>query len=114
MSDEKFIESLRTELDRAANNLDAVTSAKLAAARARALDASARSPYSRWWVAGGIGATAAVTAVATALFFSIPSPAPTALAAIDDVELLARGEKPDFYLDMDFYESLEGLQKTDA
>ncbi|MBI3576047.1 MAG: hypothetical protein HY083_10425 [Gammaproteobacteria bacterium] len=99
-------------LDKSARELDDTTVARLRAARARAWQRAAatppapvRRPRPRWWLPVGSVALAGVTvAVVGALWFATPAGAP--LTGIEDIELLASKETPEFYAELEFYQWL--------
>jgi ferric-dicitrate binding protein FerR (iron transport regulator) len=108
--EDKFLEQTRRALDRTAADLDMITTAKLRAARLRALDAARVPSWRRPWLvaAGGLATTALVAVVAGLLWLAPPATTPVNVAAVDaeDVELLDSQESPDFYADLDFYDWL--------
>ena len=93
-------------------SMDPAIRARLARARQRALAEGLESAQSRAfrvpgaWLPAGVLAVAATLALAVWVSRPVPSPAPSAeVAAVEDVELLASGEEPDFYAeDPAFYE----------
>lgn len=107
----RLTDTVRRALDRTVAQLDDVTLKHLRAARERALDAARagtgthRLPRHR--LHGPLGAAVAVTLVAAVgawLWLSLPADSgPTPVAALDDLELLAQQEAPDFYADLEFY-----------
>jgi hypothetical protein len=106
-----FLDNARRTLDTAANDIDELTSARLRAARLRALDTGRRvPPWRRGWivVTGGFAAAGLAALVATALLWvTPPTPhAPVSIADADDLELLATQENPDFFDELDFYDWL--------
>lgn len=94
---------------RASESLDAVTRARLSAARARALADAARDEGSRSWIKAGalIGAAAALVAVVMLRQPSEPQPAPR-LAQAETLELLLDDDSAP--ADPEFYEDLEVLR----
>ncbi len=121
MTDEtgrKLETQARRLLDDAAQHLDADTVARLRAARARAWQlaeqaprAPAARPPRRWWLpVGGLAVAGIVLAVAGTLWLAAPGGAP--VTGLEDVELLASKESPEFYADIEFYNWL--ASRTDA
>lgn len=102
----------RRLLDEAASRLDETTVARLRGARARAWQLAetapapaARRPRARWWLPLGSAALGLVAvAVVSALWFATPTGAP--LTGIEDIELLASKENPEFYAELEFYQWL--------
>jgi hypothetical protein len=116
-TDRKLEAQARRLLDDAAQNLDADTVARLRAARARAWQLAeqtprtAARPRSRWWLpVGGLAVAGIVLAVAGTLWLAAPGGAP--VAGLEDVELLASKESPEFYAELEFYNWL--ANRTDA
>lgn len=105
-------------LDEAAQNLDADTLARLRAARARAwqrAEQESRTPMKRprshWWLpVGGLAVAGLVLAVAGTLWLVSPGGVP--LTGLEDAELLAAKESPEFYAEIEFYHWL--AQRNDA
>lgn len=96
-------------LDCAANDLDADTLARLRAARARAWQRAASEPGPRprrrgWLAVGGLAVAGLVLAVAGTLWTALPGSTP--LGGVEDAELLASKESPEFYAEIDFYQWL--------
>lgn len=100
----------RRLLDEAASRLDETTVTRLRGARARAWQLAetapaARRPRVRWWLPLGSAALGLVAlAVVSALWFATPAGAP--LSGIEDIELLASKENPEFYAELEFYQWL--------
>lgn len=100
----------RRLLDETAQNLDADTLARLRAARARAWrraehEPGAPAPRRRGWLAvGGAALAGLVLALAGTLWLAAPGGAPP--AGLEDAELLASKESPEFYAELEFYQWL--------
>ncbi len=96
-------------LDDAANDLDADTLARLRAARARAWQRAGAEPVRRprrrgWLAVGGLAVAGIVLALAGTLWLATPGGTP--LLGVEDAELLASGESPEFYAEIEFYQWL--------
>lgn len=102
-NDQAFTKAVKASLDRATDNLDADTVARLHAARKRAIAAhrQRRKPWINVWVPTGALAAGLAVVVATFMWFAVP----TSLAPsdIEDLELLATHEGIEIYSDLDFY-----------
>lgn len=103
--DDEFSRALRDQL-RASENLDAVTRARLAAARARALDARPASAWTgaRLWVGGGSAVAAALLVALVLVRTDRSTTAHEAMAQADALELMFDEEAlpdPEFYEDVD-------------
>jgi hypothetical protein len=98
------LETARAQLNRAASELDEFTVARLRAARKRALAAAGarRAVRAGWWLplTGAALATLVAVGVTTDWW---RAPAPAAIAAADDFELLAATEGPEFFDNIDFF-----------
>jgi hypothetical protein len=106
----EFTDGVRRALDRAADALDPHVLERLRAARRQAL-AAARTSARRapaWRSAAGLAvAGVAALLVGGLLWWSAPRPPrPATLAGLEDLELLALREGPEFYADLDFYDWL--------
>jgi hypothetical protein len=113
-NDEIPLAPARRALDAAARQLDALTLARLRAARLRALDQvrpAARGRPDWRLAAGGFAAAGVATLVAVVLLW-FSAPAPLTVAGIDDLELLSTQENPEFYADLDFYHWLASRRET--
>ena len=111
MTDDKqtrFIAAAKTELDRSAQQLDELTTARLRAARQRALDARPRRLA--WLAAGGL-ATAALTATLVTFLLFAPAVAPPA-SGLEQLDLLSENDGLELYRDLEFYRWL--ADHTDA
>jgi hypothetical protein len=100
--DRALAQRLRAQL-LASEELDYVTQAKLAAARARAVTEAGATTAPRnagWWAAGGLTAAAVLAAV---LVLRTPHSVP---ATADTLELLTDDVDPEFYQDLDMYQWL--------
>ena len=112
MTDRKekhFLDQARRVLQVAEEELDATTLARLRAARARALDPvtprdDARMRRPAWLLpVGGFAAAGVVLAVAGMLWFTVPSGNGVSPAGIENLDLLAAADNPEFYAELDFY-----------
>ena len=99
-----FLERVRGTLDDSVDNLDAGTLSRLTQARHRALEEESR-PYQRrhsfWFSLAGLAAATAV--VFLAIFLAREPPGPQHYSGIEDVEILATSENPEFFVDLEFY-----------
>jgi hypothetical protein len=85
---------------------DSVTAARLAAARARAIDRP-RPAVPRWlWAPGGLAAAAVVAALLVQLGFPGRQGDPRELAAAEALEVLTDEVDADFYEDLELYQWL--------
>lgn len=102
MTDDKesrFIAAMKAELERGTQQLDALTTARLRAARRRAIDARPRRLA--WLVAGGL-ATAALTATLVAFLVFTPAAAPP-ISGLEQFDLLSENDGLELYRDLEFY-----------
>jgi len=102
MTDDKesrFIAAARAELERSAQQLDELTSARLRAARRTALEARPRRVT--WLAAGGL-ATAALTATLVAFLLFTPAAAPP-ISGLEQFDLLSENDSLELYRDLEFY-----------
>jgi negative regulator of sigma E activity len=100
-----FLGRLRRTLDDSADNLDARTLSQLTQARHRALEKAKSKPYLHrrpFWLslAGLVTATAVVF---LAIFLTRDPSGPQYYSAIEDVEILAASEHPEFFSELEFY-----------
>jgi len=107
-----FLEKVKKELDAVAEDIDALTSARLQSVRMRALDEAERRKgvsfiIPRWMTAGGIATVCAVV-VAVSIWFTTRQGLPTNHP--EDVEILAAQEQLDLYKDLDFYKWLASAE----
>ncbi len=114
--DRRLLNWVRTTLDRATEELDPATLARLRAARRQALAqrrtavaaAAVRQPSRRprrfVMTAGALAAAAATVllAVGVGLWFGPLRPGNGSLG-LEDIELLAARENPEFFADLEFY-----------
>ena len=104
-SDAEFIEKVRNELDRSVADLDAGVAVRLRRARRLALAKgrqfrTVRRKPKRWLPAAAFAAAAFLLAVVF-VFREPPASHPT--TGIEDVEILASTENPDFFRELDFF-----------
>lgn len=100
-----FLERVRRTLDDSVDNLDAQTLSRLTQARQDALEQVESKPYLHkhrfWLTTAGLVATAA--AVILAIFLTRVPSVPQYYSAIEDVEILAASENPEFFSELEFY-----------
>jgi negative regulator of sigma E activity len=100
-----FLERVRRTLDDSVENLDAQTLSRLTQARHNALEQVKRKPYLHthrfWLTTAGLVTTAA--AVLLAIFLTRAPSVPQYYSAIEDVEILAANESPEFFSQLEFY-----------
>jgi len=104
----RFLAAAKAALDQSALQLDELTSARLRAARKRALDIHPRR--FGWLAAGGL-ATAAVTATLVAVLLIAPPAAPP-IAGFEQFDLLSENDSLELYRELEFYRWL--AEHTDA
>jgi hypothetical protein len=100
-----FLKKVKKELDAAADDMDALTLARLRSFRMRALDEAEQRKGFRfvippWMTASGV-ATLCAMVVAVSIWFTTRQNLPTNHP--EDVEILAAQEQLDLYKDLDFY-----------
>ena len=105
-NEDELINLSRRALDRRADQLDDIVVARLRAARLRATEVAARKNERPAWInpIGGLVTATLVVGVATSLWMANPT---FPKQGIEDMELLASAESPEFYQDLDFYLWLE-------
>lgn len=108
--DDSFIEAVRALLDESARDLDAMTGARLAAARRRALERLEPPLRLPWLLPAGVFASAAAAMLALTLWNAAPAPGPE----LADVEVLAGPEALELYQDLEFYEWLDADAQAEA
>lgn len=100
-----FVDRVRRALDDSLDNLDARTLTQLTQARHRALEEAKSKPYIRrrpfWFSMAGL--VTATVVVVLAIFLARNHIRPEYYSAIEDVEILAASENPEFFADMEFY-----------
>ncbi|HHO68564.1 MAG TPA: DUF3619 family protein [Gammaproteobacteria bacterium] len=104
--EQAFVDRLRQQLDRQADELDELTLARLRAARARALEQARGGARSHAWLPAAGMAVAAALVAAVLLW---PS-APKLPAGADDLDLLAAGEDMELIEELEFYDWLDRTQ----
>ena len=105
--DSELQDKVRSELDAQLDTLDANVTARLSAARHRALDQLERKP--RWQPVTG-WAVAATLVLAVSLWWQ-QAPTGNGLSA-DDFELLVSSDGIELYEDLEFYEWLASEERT--
>lgn len=102
----KLIDETRRLLDARAGNLETKITARLQAARKQAVESTRERGHGHrgWLPVGGFAVASLVIAVTATLWLSDPV-APT--QNIEDMDILAANESPEFYQDLDFYLWLE-------
>lgn len=103
--DEKFVNNIKQQLDRQAEELDGQTLSRLRQARAGAL----AEDGGRQWHWQPLAAFASVAVLAVAVWLALPlnNGDERNMAALDDMELLAARDDPEFYEEIEFYAWLE-------
>ncbi|MCG6980961.1 MAG: DUF3619 family protein [Deltaproteobacteria bacterium] len=100
-----FLEKVRRTLDDSVENLDAQTLSRLTQARHNAVEQVKSKPYLRthrfWLTTAGLVTTAA--AVLLAIFLTRAPSVPQYYSAIEDVEILAANDSPEFFSQLEFY-----------
>ena len=100
-----FLDRVRRALDDSVDNLDARTLSRLTQARNRALEKAKSRPYlhrrSSWLSLAGLVTATAV--VVLAIFLARDPSGPQHYSSIEDVEILAASENPEFFAELEFY-----------
>jgi hypothetical protein len=100
-----FVDRVRRALDDSVDNLDARTLSQLTQARHRALEEAKSKPYVHrrpfWFSLAGLVTVTVV--VFLAIFLARDPSGPKYYSAIEDVEILAASENPEFFAEMEFY-----------
>lgn len=112
--DAAFAARARAQLDAGVEQLDAVTLARLQAARLRALDTPRRSLH-RWWFAAPTAlASVAVAGLALLLLSPTqpPSSNPATRTAVNGTDVLPAAAETELYEDLDFYRWLDRISKA--
>jgi hypothetical protein len=102
--DIEFIDKVREKLDESVEHLDAGILSRLSRARDRALENSGKKRRHRrrpYRLALAVGVTAAF--VVFMVVFKFQTPEPQLYSGIEDVELLATSDNPEFFTELDFY-----------
>ena len=100
-----FLDRVRRTLDDSADNLDARTLSQLTQARHRAMEEAKSKPSvlrRPFWLSLA-GLVTAMAVVVLAIFLARDPSGPEYYSAIEDVEILAASENPEFFADMEFY-----------
>ena len=114
-SEDKLVSQVRRTLDLRAEELDAVTLARLRAMRRQAVAelgarVERRERRASWWVPAATFATAAVAAVVFSLWNGVRDFAPG--AELSELEILADAEALEMLEDLEFYEWLAATDAT--
>jgi hypothetical protein len=109
---EKFaadLERARAQLNRAVDDLDELSVARLRAGRKRAVAAAGARRHLRpvWWLPLSSAAVAALVTITVATDWWRAPPVSPAMTSAEDIELLATSEEPEFFHDIDFYTWIE-------
>lgn len=104
--DDRLIQQTQQALDMCVDQLDSTIAARLRTARLHAVEAASKKNERLVWArpVGGLVTATLVVAVAASLWMANPS---MPKHAIEDMELLASAESPEFYQDLEFYLWLE-------
>ena len=100
-----LLDRVRRTLDDSVDNLDAQTLSRLTQARHRALEKAKGRPYLHRHPFGlsMAGLVTAAAVVLIALFLARDPSGPQVYSGIEDVEILATSENPDFFAELEFY-----------
>jgi len=108
--EQKFLGSVRSQLEESTSSLDAHTLSRLHSARSHALESVEAQPawhVSRWWLPIGAVATAALVFVLGGVMQATP-PADSLVAMAPEVtELVASEENLEIATDLEFYRWLD-------
>lgn len=105
-----FEKRTREVLEESAGRLDGHTRSRLTQARHAAL-AQLEQPARHWWRSYVPAGAAAAVAVLAVVMWSGPQPKQPVASSVEDLELLADGDAPDFVDDgddLEFYEWAAG------
>ena len=105
LQESDFVAQIKRTLDDSADNLEAGVRSRLTRARHRALESRrARLPARLLTLRRVMVAAAAVLVLAVGVMVNLNEPAgPQHYSEIEDIELLATGDNPDFFVELDFY-----------
>ena len=106
MSDErndKLINDIKRQLDESADSLDAITAARLQAARKTALQGNYTGR--KWFIYFVPPVIASVFAVSVAVLLNIQST--RSVCVMEDLRILSSNEDINFYENIDFYQWLD-------
>ncbi len=111
LDDDKLANLSHQLLDARADNLDDRVVARLRAARLKAIEAAEKKYQRPAWInpIGGLVTATLVVGVATTLWVTNPV---LPRHGMEDIELLASAENPEFYQDLDFYLWLEARERA--
>ncbi len=112
--DAAFAAQARAQLEASVEQLDAMTLARLQAARLRALDTPRRS-LRRWWFAAPTAlASVAVASLALLLLSPTqpPSSDPATRTAVNGTDVVPAAAETELYEDLDFYRWLDRISKA--
>ncbi len=107
ISDEELIATVRSHLDRGADNLDPATLGRLRSARRTALEQTSgesKPIYRRFLLPAGAVALTSVVVITTSLW--LQQPPLESLPGLETIDLLADTEDLDFYQELEFYQWL--------
>ncbi|TPW18726.1 MAG: hypothetical protein FD130_50 [Halothiobacillaceae bacterium] len=103
--EERFIESIKQQLDQQSDTLDGRTLSQLRQVRTKAMAEDRITPWRR----PSLAAFASVTVLAVAVWLALPvnNGGEQNMAALDDIELLAAADDLEFYENIEFYQWVE-------
>ncbi len=102
--DQPLIDGIKAGLDRSVQQLDAVTLARLKAARLTALDSGRQQP--RWFIRHRLIMATAMSTLLVVSVWLIQKPEKDSMP-LDDLPLLTATEDFELYRDLEFYQWLE-------
>ncbi len=98
-------DDIKRHLDASLEDLDGLTTAKIAAARARALEAGKRKRLPWRWPALGLATAAVVFLALMSTFRSVPPPATAEQREV--LAMISSEKNLEFFMDLKFYAWLE-------
>lgn len=103
--EKSMFERLRETLDNRAETIDPAIQFKLTQIRKRALKGDSHNRYLRWpfWRIPAVGLAAAGFLLFFLLYRQPDLPNQPVYSGLEDVEILATNEAPEFYSELDFY-----------
>lgn len=102
--DNEWLESIREELDRGIEEIDAETQTKLALIRCQALAKKTSHSKPAFLLPATVAATACLV---LALYVYLPKQQPKQNEMIDDLDVITTSESLDLFEDLEFYQWLE-------